>query len=120
MRVMVVGASADRTKFGNKAVRAYLRQGHAVLPVNPRLDEVEGVRCFRDVAAVSGPIDRALLYVPADIGIGAVRELAARGDIAELWVNPGAESDQLLAEAKRLGFDPIQACAIVDIGETPG
>jgi predicted CoA-binding protein len=119
MRVMIIGASTNREKYGNMAVRAFLRQGHEVFPVNPRADEIEGLKCYPDIADVPGPIDRASLYLPPKLGLDAVRELAARGDVEELWVNPGAESDELIAEAKRLGFDPIQACSIVAIGESP-
>lgn len=119
MRVMIIGASNDRSKFGNKAVRAYLRQHEAVLPVNPHEKEIEGVGCFADVASVPGPIDRALFYVPAEIGMKVIEDVAKRGDVGEVWLNPGAESDELIAKAKTLGFDPIQACAIVDIGERP-
>ena len=119
MRIMIIGASTNREKFGNKAVRAFLRQGHDVFPVNPRADVVEGVRCYRGIADVPGPIDRASLYLPPELGLDAVRALAARGDVAELWVNPGAESPELLAEARRLGLNPIQACSILAIGEHP-
>lgn len=116
---MIVGASTNHEKFGNKAVRAYAGQGHEVLPVNPRADVIEGLRCYHKIADVPGPIDRASLYLPPTLGIEAVRALALRGDVAELWVNPGAESDELIAEARRLGFDPIQACSIMAIGEEP-
>ena len=119
MRVMIVGASADRSKFGNKAVRACQRRGHVVLPVNPRGAEIEGHRAFRAIAEVPGPIDRASLYVPPHIGMRVVEELAARGDVAELWLNPGAESDELIDHARALGFEPIVACSIVDISERP-
>lgn len=119
MRVMVIGASTNRSKFGNKAVRAYLRQGHTVLPVNPRADEIEGVKCYHSIAEVPGPIDRASLYLPPELGADAVEELARRGDVNEVWLNPGAESLELIDRAKRLGFDPITACSIVDIGERP-
>lgn len=119
MRVMIIGASTNRQKYGNKAVRAFARQGHEVLPVNPRADMIEGVRCYHQIAEVPGPIDRASLYLPPELGIVAVRELAARADVAELWINPGAESPELLEEARRLGLDPIQACSIVAIGEHP-
>ena len=37
----------------------------------------------------------------------------------ELYVNPGAESDELIARAEALGLEPILACSIVDIGERP-
>jgi predicted CoA-binding protein len=119
MRVMIVGASADRSKYGNKAVRAYQRQGHDVLPVNPAGGVIEGAATYRNIAEVPGPIDRASLYVPPAVGVKLIEELAARGDVAELWLNPGSESDELIDRARSLGFDPILACSIVDIGERP-
>lgn len=119
MRIMIIGASNDRHKFGNKAVRAHLRQGHTVLPVNPNESEIEGQPAWANVKDVPGPIDRALFYVPAEVGMRVIDEVAQRGDVGEVWLNPGAESDELIARCKSLGFDPIMACAIVDIGEMP-
>ena len=121
MRVMVIGASTNREKYGNKAVRAYRRQGHEVFPVNPRADEIEGVRCYHTIGEVPGPIDRATIYLPPKLTLGVLDELAARGaDVAELWLNPGSESDEVIKRAKELGFDPITACSIIAIGEQPG
>jgi predicted CoA-binding protein len=116
--VAVIGASNARHKFGNKAVRAYLRQGWTVYPVNPNESTVEGLATFAHVTDIPGAIDRAALYVPPAVGEGLLDELAAKG-IKELWVNPGAESDALLERAEALGLGPISACAIVDIGERP-
>ena len=39
--VAVVGASSDRKKFGNKALRAFTAEGHTVIPINPNETEVE-------------------------------------------------------------------------------
>ncbi|MCC6907901.1 MAG: CoA-binding protein [Phycisphaerales bacterium] len=119
MRIMIIGASNERHKFGNKAVRAHLRQKHTVLPVNPNEEQVEGQRAWPTVKDVPGPIDRALFYVPARIGLQVIDALAERGDVSEVWLNPGAESEELIARARELGFDPIMACAIIDIGERP-
>ncbi|MFA7237852.1 MAG: CoA-binding protein [Phycisphaeraceae bacterium] len=121
MRVMVIGASTNREKFGNKAVRAYLSQGHVVLPVNPRADRIEGLRCYADAASVpgDGPIDRASMYLPPALGLEAVEQLAARGDVKELWLNPGSESPALVARAKELGLTVVQACSIAAIGIHP-
>ena len=123
MRVMVIGASERAHKYGNKAVRAFLRQGHEVFPVNPRLARlgvtIEGLRVYGDVTGPPGPIDRATVYLSPIQGMGILPDLAARGDVAELWLNPGAESPELVAEAKRLGLNPIQACSIIAIGEIP-
>lgn len=123
MRVMVIGASSDRSKYGNKAVRAFLRQGHDVFSVNPRAaaggEKIEGLRAYPDVASVPGPIDRASIYVPPEMGVEVIEAIAARGDVGEVWLNPGAESPEVVARAKDLGIDPIQACSIVAIGERP-
>jgi predicted CoA-binding protein len=116
--VAIIGASNARDKFGNKAVRAYLRQGWTVYPVNPRERTVEGLPSYASVADIPGPVDRASLYVPASVGIALLAEIRNK-EIPELWVNPGAESDELITEAERLGLSPIQACAIIDIGERP-
>jgi len=119
MRVMVVGASRSREKFGNRALRAYVRQGHEVLPVNPHAEEIEGVPAFASIDAVPGPIDRASIYLHPEDGRGALEQIAKRGDVGEVWLNPGAESPELLERAQELGLSPIVACSIMDIGERP-
>jgi len=100
-------------------VRAYRRQGHEVIPVNPNEESVEGLPAFADVREVPGPIDRALFYVPPDIGLTVMQQLVQRTDVGEIWLNPGAESPELIALAERHDRKVIQACAIVDIGERP-
>ena len=118
--VAVIGASNARHKFGNKAVRAYLRQGWTVYPVNPNVgdEKVEGLKVYPTIADVPGPVDRVSMYVPASVGITLLEAIKAKGS-TELFLNPGSESDELVARAEQLGLDPIQACSIVDIGERP-
>jgi predicted CoA-binding protein len=48
----------------------------------------------------------------------AMDEVARKG-IAEVWLNPGADSDRLIAHARALGIQPIVACSIIAIGEDP-
>lgn len=119
MRVMVIGASANPEKFGHKAVVAYMRQGNEVFPVNPHAEQIAGLHVYRDVRSVPGPIDRATVYLPPDLGLEMLDDLAERDDVSELWLNPGAESEEVIARARELGFEPIVACSIVAIGEHP-
>ena len=116
--VAVIGASNDRSKFGNRAVRAYLLQGHTVIPINPHEKEIEGLKAYKSVLDVPGAIDMASFYVPPDIGERVIEDVARKG-IAEVWFNPGAESDALIARARALHIQPIVACSIVAIGEDP-
>jgi uncharacterized protein len=116
--VAVIGASNDRRKFGNRAVRAYLREGYTVVPIHPREAEVEGLRAYASVLDVPGAIDMATFYVPPEIGEQVIEEVA-RKRIPEVWLNPGAESDALVARARSLSITPIVACSIVAVGQNP-
>jgi predicted CoA-binding protein len=116
--VAIVGASADRTKFGNKAVRAHVRQGWRVFPVNPRGGEIEGLRVYRTLAEIPVSVDRISLYVPPPAAMQLIPQIAALKP-AELFVNPGAESDELVEAARARGLNPLLACSIVAIGERP-
>ena len=116
--VAIIGASNDRAKFGNKAVRAFLQQGYTVYPVNPKQKSIEGLTAYALIREV--PVRPAMIsiYVPPPVLLKLLPDIAARG-CDELWLNPGTESDQVLAEAERLGLNVIQACSIVGVGVSP-
>lgn len=116
--VVIVGASRDRKKFGNKAVRAYLKRGWRVVPVNPKDAEVEGVAAVAALDEVEGPVDRVAIYVPPAVGVTLLPAIAQLQP-GDFLVNPGAESPELMEEARRLGLRPLERCAIRDIGESP-
>jgi predicted CoA-binding protein len=116
--VAVIGASSNPHKFGNRAVRAFLRQGYTVLAINPNEAEVEGLKTYASVLDVPGPIDMASFYVPPEIGERVIEDVARKG-ITEVWFNPGAESDALIARARALNIQPILACSIIAIGQNP-
>jgi uncharacterized protein len=116
--VAVVGASSDRNKFGNKALRAFRAQGYAVLAINPNEEAVEGERTYASVLEVPGPIDMATVYVQPEIAESLLAEFE-RKQIPEIWINPGAESNRLIAEAARRKLNVIYACSILGIGRSP-
>jgi predicted CoA-binding protein len=116
--VAIIGASTDRNKFGNKAVRAYRKRGYTVVPINPAAAEVEGERAYASVLDYPGTIDEASVYVPASAGLRVVAEIAEKG-IATVWFNPGADDPAVIAKARTLGIAPRVACSILGIGELP-
>src|SRR5262245_41618935 len=116
--VAIVGASADRSKFGNKALRAWRRQGYRVIPINPHADEVEGEQAYASVLDVPGHIDEASVYVPPDIGLAVMSEIKEKG-IPVVWLNPGADGPAVIARARALGLDTRVACSILAVGESP-
>ncbi len=117
--IAVIGASNDRSKYGNRAVRAYQALGWTVYPVNPRESVIEGLAVYKTIADTPQPVDRASLYVPPAVGIGLLDTISAHR-VKELWVNPGSGSPELVARAEALGLQTVEACSIVAAGADPG
>lgn len=116
--IAVVGASNDRSKYGNKAVRAYLKRGWTVYPVNPAEAEVEGLRAYPTARDVPARVDRLALYVPPRVGERLLDDFAAANP-REIFLNPGTESTALMAGLAVRNLPVATGCAIIDIGEQP-
>jgi len=118
VNVAVIGASNTRAKFGNKAVRAYHAHGHSVFPVNLHETTIEGLPVYRSILDIPATLDATLIYVPPDITVRLLDEIARKGP-GDLYLNPGSEDDAVVARAKELGLRPLLACAILAIGAFP-
>ena len=102
--VVVLGASADRKKFGNKALRAYQQQGYVVYPVNPRETHIEGLAVYSAISHVPVRPEVVSVYLPPGILLPLLPEIAAKG-CNELWLNPGAESSEVSAACGKTGAE---------------
>lgn len=116
--VAVLGASADRSKYGNRAVRAYRADGWTVYPVHLTAREIEGLPAFAHISDIPAPVDRVTVYLQPEVVLQVLPEIAAKG-VRELYLNPGSESTAVIARAQELGLLPILACSIVEIGRSP-
>ncbi|MEO6810392.1 MAG: CoA-binding protein [Isosphaeraceae bacterium] len=118
--VAVIGASNDRTKFGNKAVRAYRDSGFQVDPINPNASEVEGLPAFATVNDVlSDRLDRVSFYVPPKVVLAVLDQIANQA-VGEVWLNPGTDTAEVVQKAEALGLNVVQGCSIVGLGLNPG
>jgi predicted CoA-binding protein len=114
--IAIIGASQDRNKFGNKAVRAYAHQGYDVFPVHPTADAIEGIPVYRTV--LDTPVlelDRISIYLSPEASAKILEEIA-RKPAREVWFNPGADTPEVLAKARSLGMNVVSGCSIVDLG----
>lgn len=116
--VAILGASTDRSKFGNKAVRAFMQKGFRVFPVNPKEAQIEGLQAFRTIQELPERPDWISVYVPPTVLLRVLPEIQAKG-CDTLWLNPGTESDAVLKEAAALGVNVSQGCSILAIGVSP-
>ena len=118
MNVAVIGASSNRNKFGNKAVRSYRAHGHSVYPVNPGEAAIEGLPAFKSIEDIPADIDVTLVYLPPAVTLTVLTGIARKGT-RQLYLNPGSESPEAVSRAKALGIEPILACSIIAVGESP-
>ena len=116
--VAVLGASPDRNKFGNKAVRAFQQKGYMVFPINPKHSQIEKIPCYSAINELPQRPDLVTVYVPPHV-LKPMLVTIAKQDCDELWLNPGTESKDILAEAERLGLNVITACSIRALGLSP-
>ena len=113
----VVGASADRGKFGNRVLRCYQMHGLKAVPVNPREEEIEGIPCVASVAHLPDDVTSISIITPPLMTERVVEEAAAKG-IRNIWMQPGAESPQAVAFCREKGINVIAdgSCILVVLG----
>lgn len=116
--VAILGASVHRAKFGNKAVRAFRDAGYTVYPVNPHEKEIEGITAYQRIADIPEIVEFVSFYLPPNIGITLVGDLMQKG-IKKVYLNPGAESEELVHKLSAAGIQVIQACSIRAHGKDP-
>lgn len=89
--VAIIGASSDFNKLNGRPIRNLLDKGYAgaIYPVNPKYDQVGPLPCYPNIQAIPGPIDLAVIILPAPSVEGCLRELAAVGARAAVVFSAG-------------------------------
>ena len=116
----VVGASENQSKFGNKIYRNLKQAGYTVYGVNPNAESVDGDPVYPTLKNLPEKPDVVDVVVPSWVGRRVAAE-AAELEIPYFWLQPGAESDELIEYAEGLGLRVIHHhCAMVEKKIWPG
>lgn len=113
----VVGASEDRNKYGNKVLRCYLQNNRAAIPVNPKLDKVEGIATVATVSDLPDYVKSISIITPPVVTEKVVEAAIAKG-VENIWMQPGAESAAAIERCKSAGVNAIadHSCVLVVLG----
>lgn len=113
----VVGASVDRSKYGNKVLRCYQMNGLEVVPVNPKVRIIEGVDCVASVSQLADDVGSLSVITPPQVTEQVVEQAIAKG-IKNIWMQPGAESQAAVARCRENGINVIAdgSCLLVVLG----
>lgn len=113
----VAGASTNRAKYGNKALRCYQQHGRRVIPINPRAEIIEGLPCVASVADLPAEVTSLSIITPPKVTEQVVEQAIAHG-IKNIWMQPGAESPLAVARCEEAGINVIAdgSCLMVVLG----
>jgi predicted CoA-binding protein len=124
-RIAVAGVSRDPRQAANAVYRKLRNSGYEVFPVNPAAGELEGARCYPDLASVPGAIDGVVIATHPDVSAQLVRLSAERG-VRRVWFHRsfgrGSVSDEAVTACRTLGLScivggcPLMYCEPVDFG----
>lgn len=112
----VVGASGNKSKFGNKILKRLMQRGYTVYPVNPNYDELEGVKCYHSLSEIEEKVDVVNVVVAPKYSLLAVDAAAEKG-IETIWFQPGSFDDEVISKSLEKGLDTIyNHCVLVELG----
>jgi predicted CoA-binding protein len=95
-RFAVVGATDNTEKNGNRIFKNLAKRGYEVYPVNPNLKELEGVKCYPNLADIPVKVDVVDFVVPPKVTESILKECKELG-LKNIWLQPGSESDAAIA-----------------------
>lgn len=108
----VVGATPRREKFGYRIFRRLLDNGKTVYPIHPVADTIDGVKCYRSVEELPEVPQVVNLVVGPDAGEKVIRACARIG-VPTVWLQPGADDESVIRQAKESGINVICDCVLI-------
>lgn len=115
----VVGASKDRTKYGNRVLRMYVLKKLNVYPVHHTEKNIEGVDCLAKISDLPQDVESLSIITPPPVTEKMVEQAIATGHIKNIWMQPGAESDAAVENCKKHHINVIYGgpCILVTLGQ---
>jgi predicted CoA-binding protein len=107
-----IGLSRDPKKFSRSIFKELLAKGYDMYPVNPNMDDVEGVRCYHDVSDLPESVKHGLFMTPKANTAGAVEKAIHHG-FTHLWIQQGAETKEAAEAARQSGVKLVNGACIM-------
>lgn len=118
-RIALLGVSRSGKKFGNTIYKELKQRGYQVYIVHPEAQEIEGERCYSNMAELEGRVDGAMICVAPKQSAQAVRDVVAAG-VTSIWLQQGSDSPEALAAARDLGVTPVTGKCILMYAQPVG
>lgn len=107
-----IGLSRDPKKFSRGIFKELTAKGYEMYPVNPNMDDVEGIKCYHDVSELPDSVRYGLIMTPKSNTAGTVENAIHHG-FTHLWIQQGAESKEASDIAKQNGVKLVYGACIM-------
>jgi hypothetical protein len=107
-----IGLSRDPKKFSRTVFKELLAKGYQMYPVNPNMDDVEGIKCYHDVSELPETVRHGLFMTPKPNTAGAVENAIHHG-IKHVWIQQGAETKEAVEVSRQNGVKLVSGACIM-------
>jgi uncharacterized protein len=104
--IAVVGVSRKSGKFGNMIYKELKKKGFNIYGVNPKLEIIEGDKCYNNLKELEGKIDSVVNVVPPQQTEHVVKQANEIG-IKNIWMQQGSESEEAINYCKENGINEV-------------
>ncbi len=112
-RIAVIGATKDRQKYGSVILEFLLERGYDAIPVNPKEENIQGIRCYGAISDIPGTIDIVNIIIPPERALSILDDCSKK-QIKTVWLQPGSESDEARVKCKKLELNCIMGKCIME------
>lgn len=110
--IAILGASDKPERYSFKAMKMLLQHGYNPLLVTPSKEEIEGIKTFKTLSDIDGPIDAITVYVNPEISTNLVNSIIQCNPKAVIF-NPGSENPEVYNAFKEAKIKFEEACTLV-------
>lgn len=113
--IALVGATNDKSKYGNIILHDLINKGYKVFPINPRATTIDGHKAYKSLEDLlqEQKIDLVVFVVPPKITLEILKD-CLRLNIKNVWIQPGAGDEEVRNFLKEHGFEYLMdACVMV-------
>lgn len=112
----LVGFSRSGKKFGNAAYKELKKKDYNLFPIHPTESEIDGVKCYPNLTSLKNKIDGVFISIPSEKAEAVLDEAKSIG-IRNVWLQKGAESEEVINHAKDLGLNMVTGKCILMYAE---
>jgi uncharacterized protein len=111
-RFAVIGATDNPQKYGNQIVKNLNKRGYEVFPVNPKLKDLEGLKCYANLAEIPVKVDVVDFVVPPAVTEEILKQCRELG-LQRVWLQPGSESDTAIDYCRKNDLKIVHSVCVM-------